>query len=592
MKRRAALAAIFLAVAAALVAADKPSLVVVISVDQMRNDYLDRFRPWFARDGFNRFLERGARFPEARQRHAATYTCPGHAAIGSGLDPRDTGVVGNNWTDRATGARLYCVQDRAVRWVGVPPDAQPTAIPPALPAVPASPVLLSGSFLGDRLKEKFPGARVVSLSLKDRAAVPMGGRKADAAVWFERGFGRFVTSTYYPPRPSLMAFNDRLPAFFASHSRWALSGRIPERDLARVTFDPPELVRFKGILVGTGDSFPHRLPDPASVVESPMGDELLLELVRHAVRDFRLGRNPANVPDLLFVGLSSLDYYVHRAGPDSREAADGIVRLDLGLEKFFRWLDGEVGAGRTLIFLTADHGITPIPEVSRERARRRTGRDDPSLGGRLNLANGIGSAGAVRDAAPARLELEQYLAKTFGYPLDPSLPNALEGTVLRFEEPMGFYLNPPVIARRRLDPERVKEAIRDWLRQRPGVRAAYTNTEVANGLPASEPLALAIARAFRADRSPDVLVYLKPGWIFRTEGGSTHGEPSDDDARVPLLAWGPGVRAGSWAIRVSPLSIARTVGALYGFEAGGEDVEVLQPALGLPEETRAPAKKP
>jgi Type I phosphodiesterase / nucleotide pyrophosphatase len=587
VRRRSAGIGLFLfALAFGLFAAERPALVVVLSVDQMRADYLERFRPWFARDGFNRFLERGARFREARYRHAATFTCPGHAAIGSGLDPRDTGVVGNYWIDAGRGVREYCVEDRGAQWVGAPPDA------PKIATRPASPVLLSGSFLGDRLKEKFPAARVVSLSLKDRAAVPMGGRKADAVVWFVRSWGRFVTSTYYPPRPSILAFNEKLPAFFAAHTRWELSGRIPEKDLARATFDPPELARFKGVLAGTGASFPHLLPSPTAVVESPMGDELLLDLARHVVRDFHLGRNPSGAPDLLFVGLSSLDYYAHRAGPDSREVADGIVRLDAQLEAFFRWLDSENGANRTLIFLTADHGLTPIPEVAREKARRRSGKDDPDLAGRVDFGNAAGAGGAVRDASPDRLALEMRLAGVFGYSLDPELPNALEGAVSRFENPIGFYVNRPVIARRRLPPEKVKEAIRDWVRARPGVRVAYTNTEVANGLPATDPLALAIERSFRADRSADVVVYLKPGWIFRKEPGSTHGEPTDDDSRVPLLAWGPGVLTGSWDLRASPLSIARTIGALYGFEAGEPDAEVLQPVLGRNEETRAPAATP
>jgi hypothetical protein len=446
MKKRISFAAIFFASAAAVFAAEKPSLVVVISVDQMRNDYLDRFRPWFARDGFNRFLQRGARFPEARHRHAATFTCPGHAAIGSGLDPRETGVVGNYWLDRGKGIREYCVEDRAVQWVGAPQNAAP------ITALPASPVLLSGGFLGDRLKEKFPAARVVSLSLKDRAAVPMGGHKADAAVWFERTtWGRFVTSTYYPPRPSLLDFNEKLPAFFASHARWDISGRIPEKDLARATFDPPELARFKGTLAGTGERFPHALPSPAAVVESPIGDQLMLDFARYAIRDFRLGRNPANAPDLLFLGLSSLDYYGHRGGPDSREVSDGIVRLDRQLESFFQWLDSEVGSGRILLFLTADHGLTPIPEVSREK-RRATRPNDPELGGRVDFGNGVGSSATVREQSPDRLALEKHLAATFAYSFDPSLPNALEGTVLRFEDPIGFYLNRPVIARRRLPP--------------------------------------------------------------------------------------------------------------------------------------------
>lgn len=574
---------LLLAIATLANAAEKPALVVVISVDQMRSDYLERYRPWFRRDGFRRFVDRGARYPEARHRHAAMFTCPGHASIGSGLDPRETGVVGNYWYDAAKGRREYCVEDRAAEWVGVPPDV------PKITIRPASPVLLSGHFLGDRLKEKFPGARVVSLALKDRAAVPMGGRRADAAVWFERRFERFVTSTYYPPRPSLLAFNEKLPAFFAAHPRWELSGRIPEKDLARVTFDPPALARFKGSLPGTGEAFPHPLPDVRSIVESPFGDELVLALARHAVADFRLGRNAAKAPDLLFLGLSSMDYYGHRSGADSREVADGIVRLDGDLEAFFLWLDAEVGAGRTLFFLTGDHGATTIPEVAREKARLRTGRDEPGLAGRVDFANGAGGAPTVADGAPDRVALEKHLAAAFDYTLDPSLPNALEGAVHRFEDPIGFYLNRAVLARRRLAPERVKEAVRDWLRTRPGVRASYTNTEIGNGLPAREPLALAIERSFRADRSPDVAVYLKPGWIFRKEPGSTHGQPTDEDSRVPVLAFGPGVLTGSSGVRVSPLSVARTVGALYGFEVGAPDVEVLEAVLGRAEGTRKAA---
>jgi hypothetical protein len=210
----------------------------------------------------------------------------------------------------------------------------------------------------------------------------------------------------------------------------------------------------------------------------------------------------------------------------------------------------------------------------------------------VDFGNARGSAAAVGDAAPDRLALEKHLASRFGYSLDSALPHALEGTVLRFEDPIGFYLNRPVVARRRRHPEGVKEAIRDWVRGRPGVRVAYTNTEIGVGLPATEPLALAIARSFRADRSADVVVYLAPGWIFRKEPGTTHGQPGDDDTRVPLLAWGPGVRAGSWNLRVSPLSIARTVAALYGFAAGAEDAEVLEPVLGRDEKARVPAGAP
>ncbi|MGH9368071.1 MAG: alkaline phosphatase family protein [Thermoanaerobaculia bacterium] len=572
----------------AAAAAQKPSLVVVISVDQMRADYLERFRPWFGKDGFNRFLERGAVYRQARFRHAATFTGPGHASIGTGLDPRDHGIVANRWYDARRQTDVYCVEDRERQWVGAPAGA------PKIPIQPASPIFLDAATLGDRLKEKFPGSRVVGISLKDRSAVLMAGRKADAVLWFEERFARFVTSTYYPPRPELLAFNERVAAFLADdgHRRWALSGRIPPGDLERVTFDPPELFGAKEPPKGYGATFPHELPNAKAIVSSPWGDVLVLDLARFVIERMRLGAN-AGRPDLLFIGLSSTDYYGHWFGPDSKEIAEGIVRLDDTLAAFFRWLDERVGRGRALVWLTADHGVQPIPQVAREKQKRRTGREDPSVAGRVDL-NGGDPASTIRDGSAHRLRLELELGRRHGYAVKETAPNLTEGVVAFFEEPC-LYLNRDVIARRGLSVEPVKEEVKEWVRGLPGVLAAYTNTEIGNGLPPDTPHALEVARSFRADRSGDVFVILKPGWMwsYGRDTGTTHGQPCDDDARVPLAAWGPGVAAGAWDAPVSPLSIARTVAALFGFEAGASDAQVLEPVLGAkPQPAKAAAAGP
>ncbi|HTO75941.1 MAG TPA: alkaline phosphatase family protein [Thermoanaerobaculia bacterium] len=576
MKLRAAALRLTLALllfAPALGAADKPSLVLVISVDQMRADYLDRFRPWFGDDGFKRFLERGAVFPRAAQRHATTFTAPGHASIGSGLDPRDHGIIGNRWFDTTSGTSIYCTEDPDVAFVPPPAAGQ------APPWKAASPGLTTSVFLGDRLKQKFPRARVLGVALKDRAAVLMAGRKADAAIWFEEKNSRFVTSTYYPPHPELLAINDTLPAFFAAHRTWELSGRIPPAALDAATFDPPELSAAKNPPAGFGATFPHPLTTPKAVVASPFGNELVLALARSAIEKWSLGSR-AGEPDLLFIGLSSTDYIGHAFGPDSKEIADGIVRLDATLQAFFGWLDRRVGKGRSMAFLTADHGVTPLPEVARAKYRQRTGKDDPTVAGRVNLDNRGGDAGKVSEDSDERLAIELAVAKRFGYPLDESAANFHEGAVLFFEEP-GLYLNKATLARRGAPIEAVKEAIRDLVRAMPGVETAYTNTEIADGLPPDAPHALAVARSFRADRSGDLFVLLKPGWMwsYGREAGTTHGQPNDDDARVPLAVWGPGVAAGSYDTPTSPLAIARTVAALYGFEAGEPDVPPLQPVL-------------
>jgi hypothetical protein len=146
----------------------------------------------------------------------------------------------------------------------------------------------------------------------------------------------------------------------------------------------------------------------------------------------------------------------------------------------------------------------------------------------------------------------------------------------------GFvYLNRPLLGRRGLELERVKSALADALRARTGIAAAYTNTQIGNGLPADAPGALAVTRSFRADRAGDVYAILKPGWIWSSEkdAGTTHGQPNDDDQHVPVAAWGAGVAAGRYDTPTSPLAIAKTVGALFGFAVGEPDVLPLNPVL-------------
>ncbi|HTD51784.1 MAG TPA: alkaline phosphatase family protein, partial [Thermoanaerobaculia bacterium] len=268
-----------------------------------------------------------------------------------------------------------------------------------------------------------------------------------------------------------------------------------------------------------------------------------------------------------------------------KEIADGIVRLDAALEQFLRWIDARIGDGRVLLFLTSDHGVQSIPEVARAKYKARTGQSDYLIAGRVDFSNARGRQEdpTLKQLGGDRFTLEWFLAKKFGYELDTDARNATEGAIANFQEAF-FYLNRPVLARRGLSVEKVKEAVRDWMLTRPGVLEAFTNTEIVNGLPATAPFALAIERSFRADRSGDVCVVLKPGWMWSDERqrGTTHGQPHDDDTRVPLLAWGPGVLHGSWAPKVSPISIARTIADLFGFEAGEPDAEVLEPVLGRP----------
>jgi predicted AlkP superfamily pyrophosphatase or phosphodiesterase len=572
---------------ASLAAAPRPSLVVVISVDQFRYDYVDRFAPWFTDGGFRRFT---ARFPNARYRYGSTFTGPGHASIGTGRPPAQSGIVGNTWFERNApvdakqwewyfddttpyrpptialtpftaegdwwwklgGSPRYCVYDDRVQ----PTQGNTTGM---------SPDSLSEDGLGDRIKERYPGARVISVALKDRAAILMGGRRADAAYWFDYHVPAFISSTYYRFDPAVFSFNTAVAGYTPASAQWKPSPYIPAADLPRVTFDPPEAWPLKNTRYN--GTFPHPIKDVRAMTYSPYAHELLLDFAQHVIATENLGMN-RDAPDVLFVGVSATDYLGHYYGPDSMEVADSTVRLDRALEQFFAALERRFG-DRVTVALTADHGVQANPEVVKLR--------EPNADvGRIDLRNADPKAQRISDLAPLRVDMERALARRLGIRFDANEP-LTHALVYFFEEP-ALYLNWQRIAELKLDGERVKRALRDVVANMKanGIDQVWTNTELLAPNAGASPLEQLMRNAFRADRSGDVLIALRPGWIWTWGTNSTsHGQPVENDLRVPLLFYGAGIQPGIYDDDASPLDLARTLGALLGVEAGGRESKVL-----------------
>jgi len=515
----------------AMLAVERPELVVVISVDQFRYEYLERFRPFFGEGGFQRFEREGATFTNARQRHSVTSTGPGHAAIGGGTVPAENGIVANRWLDRdATHDvekwRSYFAETTSApfdpdgpRWwkSGGAPRFAGTSDPSAVQGVSSS----------------WGGAKVISLALTDRAAILMGGRSASAAYWFDGRAERFVSSPYYRANPAVLAFNDLVPGYMPASAQWKLS----RDDLQAVSFDPPAAWPLKNTTYG--GTFPHPIPTIRALQSTPFAHDLILDFAQHVLAIER--------PDLLFVGISSTDYLGHLYGPDSLEVADSAIRLDRALAAFLDALQRRYG-DRVVVVLTSDHGIQSIPEIARLR-------DPDADTGRVDLRVPAPNARTVRDLSPQRIAIERATARKLGAAF--SLDTPLENAFVFFFEEQAFYLN------RRFRNERVKRAVRDAVRELDGVAGAWTNTET---LP---PLLL---NNFHPDRSGDVLLTLHPGWIWMWGSNSTtHGQPVEADLHVPLLLWGYGIKPGRYEVDASPLDLAPTLGSLLGVVAGGRE---------------------
>lgn len=520
----------------------RPRLVVVVVVDQLRPDYLDRFSDLFrpagrgATAGGFRFLqERGADFPRARYRHFPLFTGPGHAVVLTGGYPYKTGIIGNDWYSKAAHAGVYCVGDPTVTVIGAGPGSK---------SKPMSPANFRSTTVGDELKLATGGAaKVVSLSLKDRAAILLGGHMADSALWFDESTGNFISSSFYCKTGQLPKWTQdlnaqRLPDKYFGRT-WAMS--LPAAAYARQASPrPPQSVP---IPFGVGATFPHRIdggltaPGPdfyKALDETPYANDVVLQAAETAVAAEGLGQD--ETPDLLAVNLSPNDYAGHVYGPDSPEILDITAQTDRQLSDFFRFLNRTVPGGldNVTIALTADHGVAPMPEEMTARG---------FSAGRLLEADMEKAADAALDAR-------------FG-PAD---------WVGKFVKPY-LYLNDAAIAASKADPAAVRRVAADALAAFDGVYAAYTSDQVAEGRLPGTDLANHIYNGFYPKRAGDVVVVTDTGWFTEQpafEHNTTHGTVYAYDTEVPLLLEGFGIKAGVHHESVSPADLAPTLSTLLG----------------------------
>jgi hypothetical protein len=434
--RRLAASAALLTVASSTAAQalprTRPRLVVAIAVDQLRADYIDRFRPYFGPGGFNVFLQHGASFAQARYEHATTLTCPGHAVILTGSYGEVNGIIANDWFDVRRGRATSCAEDTAVSLVG---SAGPGR----------SPRNLVGATVGDVLRTATAGrSRVVTVSAKDRSAIMLGGHLADAAYWLVDSL--FVTSTYY--RSDLPAW---VREYNASGAVSKYFGHNWERVLPAGAYAAmgPDDEPAEADAAGLGRTFPHPIAGPKAFDRSPFPNDAVADFAMRAVSAEGLGRD--TVPDLLGISFSANDWVGHAFGPESHEVMDVTVRLDRTLQRLFTFLDRTVGLANVVMVLTADHGVGPMPEVLRRIHPGATGgRLDPAVIDR-----------AVRRALVAR----------FGAAPAPGW--------IAYHQPPMIYLSRSALAARRATLEEAERVAQSAVQGVPGVYEVLTGSDLA-----------------------------------------------------------------------------------------------------------------
>jgi predicted AlkP superfamily pyrophosphatase or phosphodiesterase len=520
-----------------------PKLVVLVVFDQLRGDYLQKWQPLFGEGGFKRLQSDGAWFTNCHYPYAYTLTAAGHTSLVTGTNPSKHGIIANDWYDRATGEQVAS-----------------TTPPPDEVRHGGGPYRRKSETVGDVLLRILTGrSRVASMGIKERSAVLMAALRAQFCYWMSSTGGRFKTTPYYrpDPHPWVNAFNKSKPA-----DRWL--GKSWDRfdpNLDYVKHSGPDDFPMEGAGYLQGRKFPHPFQYAKTkkeadnvqnyynaVVNSPMGGELLAEFAKTAITTEKLGQTDS--VDFLCLGFSSNDYVGHTWGPDSQEVLDVTLRSDALMKDLLTFLDEKVGKGNYYVAVSADHGVSPMPESARAQGKVAE-RVDPDY---------------LTSKAEAFLN-QKYLAKGKKAPWFAKSGSAW------------VYFNHATLKEQKLQQHDVEATLAAWYREQPGILEAFTRTDVMrNDMKESSELMLQVRRSFHPDCSGDVMVVLKPYHMFSPPNLSdnptknptyraTHGSPHPYDTHVPLIVMGPRIEPGTRDTLVTPQAMASILAEALGVPA-------------------------
>lgn len=525
------LATVLLAACSANKKAVKPKLVILISVDQMRADYIERFKsemPFM----YEEFYNNGLNYLNTHHYHAKTTTAAGHATLATGCLPCTHGIVDNNVYVRTTGKTEYSILDTTITFQGLDSCT--------LQKVSAS--KLQKPTIGDYLKMNDSLSKSFSVALKDRSSILMGGHLANRAFWFDAKSTQMVSTDYYAdPFPKwVSAFRaDSLykkeidQGWLCTNSISLTNSIVLDNDSARYecgTFHP----WFPHTLGSIDKARQGENPIGTFMWNTPYGDEFALRFAEKLIMNNNLGADEHT--DMLCLGLSAADVIGHQFGPDSYEIADYYSRLDIYLKNFTIMLDKTIGKSNYIIALTADHGVVPMPEYT-------------------SLTKGA-----------LRIEYKQFDDDMAN--VDRELQEMFEMTQSTFIESSyeGIEPNFKLLSEHNIDSITYIDSLKTKLKKLDYVVNAYTPKDFLQTLDND-----GYKQQFKNSYDPRFGYYVQLlctelSLVDMRSCGTTHGTPYSYDTHVPFIIYGAGVKKNKITATAKTIDIAPTLLGLLGID--------------------------
>ncbi|WP_321330674.1 alkaline phosphatase family protein [uncultured Bacteroides sp.] len=472
-----------------------PKLIVGLTIDQLRTDYLEAFSAMYGDRGFKRLwregrIYRNAEFPFINPDRASAI-----AAIYTGASPSVNGIIADNWLNISTLRPINCVDDDA--YMGNYTDES------------TSPLQLLTSTIADELKIATQGKSLVyAISPFRETAIFAAGHAGNGAFWLNNNTGKWAGTTYYSEFPWWVSqYNDRKAIDFRmGNIIWTPSLPVEtykylasewEKETFKYKFDEAKKNKYRRLIT------------------SPFVNDEVNSLAEECLNNSNIGKD--DIVDLL-----SLTYYAgnydHKSVQECPlEMQDTYVKLDKSIATLLDLIDKKIGLQNVLFFITS------------------TGYADPEAPD-LNKYQIPGGEFYLNRCAAL---LNMYLMATYG-----------EGQYVEAFDNQQIYLNHKLIEKKQLSLSDIEEKASDFLMQFSGVNEVYSSYRLLQG--AWTPELYKIRNSFNRKRSGDLLIDILPGWTIVQEQSTTNRVVRTAHIPTPLIFMGASIKP---AIINTPITI-------------------------------------
>ena len=492
-----------------------PKLVVVLSVDQMRTDYLTRFWNKFQSGGFKKLIDEGVVCSNAQLDLHIQKISTGTATMFTGVYPAAHGIVSDTWYDRLKKKEINCINDDYYITVGSDSKEGERSASKYL-----SPTIGDLIKMGSRNKSK-----VFSVAMNDVSAVLSAGHAANGAYWFDTQNGNMISSSYYVDifPEWVRKFNEK--GFAKTYTQRDWTTLLPINSYEESLAD--NYVLEKGYY-DKWNTFPYNLRKIKENAGSykflkttPFGNQIVKDFATNLILEENLGKD--EYPDFLAVTFTSMDYENNSFGPASVEMEDTYLRLDQDIASLLDFIDKRVGKENALVVLTSVcSSIYPVDYLKEE----------------FNMPVGTFSP----ESAIALLK--SFLNITYG-----------QGDWLEVVSEQQLYFNRELLEKKNISLTDIETKTANFINQFEGVKIALPSTSFEQGDYSKGQLAV-IANSYNFKRSGDVLYQLEDGWqpVYKYQRTIYN-----DNSSIPLIFYGSSVKHAQVRSKINGSDMVPTI---------------------------------